>query len=171
MKLSAWQRIDLVARQISPFAIAVLLLLAGAVPVPIPAYAAIAPSFVLMSVYFWTIHRPDLMPAPAVFTLGLVQDLLGGGPPGASAIVFLGLRSALLSQRRLFVGATFLMVWFGFLVAAAGATAASWTLASLFAGQMLALSPAVFQFFLSVGLYPTFGWMFVRVQRAFLRFA
>ena len=37
-------------------------------PVRVPGYAALTPAFTLMAVYHWTIYRPDLLPALALFT-------------------------------------------------------------------------------------------------------
>src|SRR5262249_6990280 len=107
MRLAFWQQFDLWARQLWPFLLTFLLLLASAVPLPVPAYAAVAPSFLAMAVYFWTLHRPNLMPSSAVFVLGLLQDLISGAPVGASAIVLLALRFAVLSQRRVLAGGSF----------------------------------------------------------------
>ena len=36
----------------------------------------------LMPVYFWCLVRPDLMTPAAVFAIGVLQDMLSGGPPG-----------------------------------------------------------------------------------------
>lgn len=169
MRRPIWHRLDQFARQLFPFALTLVLLLASLVPLPFPAYASVTPSFMVVAVYFWTLHRPDLMPPSAVFAIGLLQDLLTGGTLGISAIVLLALAFATASQRRFLGGALFVTVWAGFVVNSAGAAILAWGLNTLAAGAMFDPRPALFQYLLTVGLYPSLGWVLVRAQRAILR--
>jgi rod shape-determining protein MreD len=169
MRRPFWHRLDEFARRLFPFALTLMLLLASLIPLPLPGYAAVTPSFLVMAVYFWTLHRPDLMPPFAVFALGLLQDFLTGGTLGISAIVLLVLSFATGSQRRFLGGALFVTVWAGFVVNAAGAALLAWVLNVLAEGAMFDTRPALFQYLLTVGLYPSLGWLLVRAQRAILR--
>ena len=164
-----WHRLDQFARRLFPFALTLALLLASLVPLPLPAYASVTPSFLVMAIYFWTLHRPDLMPPYAVFALGLLQDFLTGGVLGISPIVLLALCFATGSQRRFLGGALFVTVWAGFVVNSAGAAILAWGLNALSAGTMFDLRPALFQYLLTVGLYPSMGWVLARAQRSILR--
>jgi rod shape-determining protein MreD len=109
------------------------------------------------------------MPASAVFAIGLLQDFLTGGVLGVSAIVLLALSFATASQRRFLGGALFVTVWAGFVVNSAGAAILAWGLNTLSAGTMFDPRPALFQYLLTVGLYPSMGWILARAQRAILR--
>ncbi len=169
MKQPIWQRLDHLARQLFPFSLTLALLLLSLVPLPLPGYAAVTPGFMVMAVYFWTLHRPDLMPPSAVFVIGLLQDLLTGGTLGVSVIVLLALSFATASQRRFLGGALFVTVWAGFVVNSAGAAILAWGLNTLSAGAMFDPRPALFQYLLTVGLYPSLGWVLARAQRAVLR--
>jgi rod shape-determining protein MreD len=62
------------------------------------------PLLALMPIYFWLLVRPDLMPAGAVFAIGLAEDILSGGPPGIWAATFLICFAFLDSQRDSFAG-------------------------------------------------------------------
>ena len=97
------EQLDNVARQCVPFAITVFLVVAGAVLVPVPHYAAVAPAAALMAVYYWTVYRGDLMPAGAIFVIGLLQDNLDGTPLGLSALVLLLGYALVRSQRRFLI--------------------------------------------------------------------
>ena len=166
---SFWYRLDQFARQLFPFALTVALLLVSIVPLRLPAYSSVTPSFMVMAVFFWTLYRPDLMPRSAVFVIGLLQDLLTGGTLGVSAIVLLALSAAITSQRRFLSGALFVTVWAGFVVNAAGAAILAWLLNTLATGAIYDPRPALFQYLFTVGLYPSFGWILVRAQRTILR--
>src|SRR5437588_5538321 len=69
-------------------------------PLQAPGYAALTPAFTLMAAYHWTIYRPDLLPAIALFAIGLGEDLLAGAPIGFGALSLLLARAAVLRYRR-----------------------------------------------------------------------
>ena len=142
MRQPFWYRLDHLARQLFPFALTLALLLASVVPLPVPAYASVTPSFMVMAVYFWTLYRPDLMPPAAVFAIGLLQDLLTGGILGINVIVLLALSAATGSQRRFLGVALFVTVWAGFVVNSAGAAILAWSLNTVAAGAMFDPRPA-----------------------------
>ena len=168
MKPTVWQKLDALARSLAPFSLAFLLALFGAVPIQLPHLAEIGPNFALLSVYYWAVHRPAVLPAPAVFVLGLVSDLLGMAPLGAGTAVLLGVHAITVSQRRVFVGQPFIVVWWGFMMVGAGAMAAIWVLSSLLAGAALDARPAVFAALVNVALYPAMGFLFAHTQRSLL---
>lgn len=80
MKPTAWRRLDLFARELMPFALTLGLILVGAIPFYVPGLQSVAPSLPFIAVFYWTLHRPDLMPAAAAFLIGLFQDVLSGAP-------------------------------------------------------------------------------------------
>lgn len=156
--------------RITPFATTLLFVLVSVVPLQIPGFAAVTPSFALMAVFHWTCYRPDFMPLSAVFTLGVLFDLLNGTPYlGTSALLLLLVRTAVLSQRRRFVNRDFPVLWLGFLVVAAANFALAWALVSLLHGGIAGLRPFLFQAVLTVACYPVGSAFLVRAHRAFLR--
>jgi rod shape-determining protein MreD len=168
MTISLWQRLDLAGRALAPFAVTVILVLIGMVPLYLPGWQRIVPSLALMSVYYWSIHRPDLLPPGAAFVIGLLQDLLGGTPVGLTALVFLLCHWMLVHQRGFFLAGSFLMLWSGFTVVVFGAALLQWLICSLLAGELLIINAALFQALLTLALFPLCGWLFIRVHRAFL---
>jgi rod shape-determining protein MreD len=151
-----------------PFLTLLFLVLLTTMPVRIPGYAAVTPPFALMAVYHWTLYRPALLPALALFLGGLVFDLLAGIPLGLTPLLFLLVRSILMGQRRFFVARLFPFVWAGFALVAAGSLALQWALASLLHASLLDPRSALLQWVLTVAMFPPASWFLVRVQRAFL---
>jgi rod shape-determining protein MreD len=169
MKPTFWQRLDALARHLAPFALAFLLVLAGAVPLHLPHFGDISPHFALLAVYYWAVHRPAVLPAGAVFVLGLFSDLLGAAPLGVGTAVLLGVYAVVVSQQRFLAGQSFMGVWSGFAVVCASAFAAIWALSSLLAGTMIDGRAAVFAALLNVAIYPAMGYVFAHAQRSLLR--
>ena len=152
-----------------PFLMTLLFVLISVVPLNLPGFAVVTPSFTLMAVFHWSVYRPDLMPLSAVFAVGLLVDLLNGTPYiGLSSLSLLLVRTAVLSQRRYFVNRTFPVLWLGFLAVTAGNFAFLWAVVSLLHGGMLGLRPFVFQAVLTVACYPVGSYILAWAHRAFL---
>ncbi len=169
MRQTLWQRLDLVARSMTPFGLTLVLVLIGVLPLHIPGYARVAPMFALMAIYHWAIYRPELMPAVAVFLIGLLQDILMGLPLGVNALVFLTVYGTVLSQRRFLFGKSFAIVWLAFFLVAAGAALETWALVSAFNAAFVGPRAVIFEYLVTVGCFPLIGWTFSRWQQTFLR--
>jgi len=158
-----------VARMV-PFLSTLIFALVSVVPLPIPGFAVVTPSFTLMAIFHWTAYRPDLLPLSAVFALGLMLDLLNGTPYlGASALTLLIARTAVLTQRRFVVDRDFGVVWLGFLLLAAGFFFFSWAFISMLRGHILGARPFLFEAVLTVACFPVGSYILARLHRLFLR--
>jgi rod shape-determining protein MreD len=124
---------------------------------------------VLMSVYYWTIYRPDHLPYIVVFLIGLLVDLLTYGPPGVTPFALLIVRATVLSQRKFFVGKSFPIVWWGFALATVAVTVVGWGVGGLYGGRVLDPRSFAFQAVLTAAFYPVLSWIFSRVQRVMSR--
>jgi rod shape-determining protein MreD len=153
--------------RIVPLLSTLVFVLVSVVPLQIPGFAAVTPSFALMAVFHWTIYRPDLLPISAVFVLGLLLDLLNGSPYlGVSALMLLVARTAVLVERRHVVNRSFAVLWGGFLVLAFGTFAFGWAFVSALRGEVLVTRPFIFQALLTVACYPVGSYLLARLQRA-----
>jgi rod shape-determining protein MreD len=164
-----WSRLDQTGRNIAPFAVTVALMLFGMVPLRLPSYAAVAPMLPLMALYYWVIHRPDLLRPSVAFGLGLLQDLLSGTPLGMTPLIYVLVYWVVLTQRRFFLGTSFTMLWFGFALIALGASVVGWLAWSILNLRLLSPDPALMQAVMTIAVFPVFGWLFIRIHRAFLQ--
>lgn len=169
MNQNVWTHLDVTARSLSPVAFALFLVIVAMVPFQVPGLSAIFPSLTLIAVYFWVVHRPDLMPAWAVFLIGAIQDLLSGAHLGVGTMVLLLVWLAIATQRRVFGSASFMMIWAIFVLVSAGAQVLVWLLSSMISGQVLDARPLVFQYLTTVAIYPCVAWLFAQTQRGFVR--
>lgn len=126
------------------------------------------PLIPLVVVFFWSIYGPDYMPPLSVFVIGLLQDLLTGGPLGLWAVVYLVTQYIVLSQRPYFLGREQKVVWIGFALAAAGASVILWLVMSLMSGVILPVGALVAQMLATVLIYPAFGIAFRQLHRRVL---
>lgn len=169
MPLGLLQRLDRLARDLTPLILSFVLVIFSATPLRIPDFGAIAPNVGLIAVYYWGIYRPDLFPAWAAFAVGLWQDVLVGAPLGMNALILLAIHWFILSQRRFFQGKSFAVVWWAFALVATAAAVLLWLIAMAYHGRLLDATPAVFQGAMTVALFPFLTWAFARAQHAVLR--
>lgn len=111
----------------------------------------------LVVVFFWSIYSPDYLPSPSVFAIGILQDLLMGGPLGLWAVVYLVTQFAVSSQRAYFLGREQKVVWMGFALAAAVASLMLWLVMSLMSGVLLPVGALAAQIIATILIYPVFG--------------
>lgn len=166
MKATVWHRLDILLRNTTPVLVTLCMVVLGVLPLHVPNASVIVPSLSLMAVYYWALHRTDLLPATAVFVIGFFQDILTGVPMGLNAFVLLGVFGICVTQRRFFYNKSFAVVWWGFMVVAAGAILAEWVLMSIYMETLISPKPALFRYFTTVALYPPVAGLFVIIQRS-----
>ena len=107
MKPGVLHYVDLGFRAVTPVVLAFLMLVISRLPFGIEGLESAMPLLTLIACYYWTIYRPALMPSIALFFLGVLQDLVTGGPLGLMALVLLLVHWLVDAQRRVFLGKSF----------------------------------------------------------------
>lgn len=162
---AALVRVDRWLRGITPALLTLMLVLASGLPLGVPGLPQVMPWFALMAVYYWTLHRPDLLPGGAVFLIGILQDAVSGTALGFHAVLLLAVHWVVLTQRWVFYRKSFNVVWWGFSLVAGGAAIVSWLLGSVVAWRPLDVRPFLLQLALTVALYPPVAWASRRAHR------
>ena len=147
-----------------PFTLSVFLILLAIMPYGLPKSSLAAPILALISVYYWSVFRPDLMPPSAAFLLGLMVDILSGGPPGLNALVLIMVKWAASAQRRALAGKSFAVGWLGYLLIAAGAAVINWFVASLFHATIIESVPLLVSHAVGAAVYPLVAVLLARAQ-------
>ncbi len=153
-------------RSATPAMITLFLVFFSLMPLNLPGSAIIMPPLALMAVFYWSIYRPDLMPAAVAFVAGLLFDMVSGGPPGLYALVFVVVQAVAASQRRFFLGKVFPVEWLGFCLVVMGTFLVLWALGSLYVGAVVKGSTIAIQALLTITLYPVMTWVMIRARRA-----
>ncbi len=139
-----------------PSATILVAVLLSVVPFGLSSTVLAPPSFGLVTIYLWAIYRPEFIPAPLVFSLGILQDFLWSGPVGLWAFVYLVIYGLTVSQRLVLIGQGFGFMWAGFGLIALVAGLLSWISASFYYGMAVPLAPVFVQVILSTAVYPLF---------------
>lgn len=150
---------------LAPISLAALLVILVNLPVSAIGGLVPPPVLALAPIYFWTLARPDLMPPVAVLLLGLLEDLLSGGPPGLWAAGFLAAYALADRQRETFAGLSGLGAIFGFAAAALTAAAAAYLLGSLVYWRLAPPGPVLLQAVVTILFYPLLAYPMSWLQR------
>lgn len=162
------QRLDSWARAAAPLALTLAVVIVKLVPLRLPAFSVIAPDVVLMAVFYWTVHRPDLLRSWGAFVVGLLEDILTGTPLGVTSLVLLLVHWTIIAQHRVLRGLSFALLWAAFAVTAAGAKALIVALALVISHGRVDPTILFAQYAFTVAFYPLVSLLMGRAQRAFL---
>ena len=152
----------------TPFFVGVGLILISLMPLSISGGMFTTPAFPLMAIYFWALNRPELMPPLAVFGLGLIQDLLTGGPLGLWALVYLVAYAFIDTQRLILISRVPHRIWIGFGLVMLVAALTAWAVGSLAYGQPVSPVRLAIQALISIAVYPVAGRLLAFVHRRML---
>jgi rod shape-determining protein MreD len=150
-----------------PALLAILLVMLVNMPVSFTGGVMPAPALALACVYYWVLVRPDLMPAWAVLSIGLLEDLLSGGPPGLWAAGFLAAFWLTDRERETFAGLTGLGALLGFAGAMLLAGLVAFGLDTLVYLRLPPVPPLLLESVSTVVFYPaiaiSMGWFHRRI--------
>ena len=165
MQITVLQRLDIGCRCALPALLTLVLALINVIPLQAPGFAPVAPTMVLASLYYWAIYRPTMTPLWAVFLIGLFEDIVTGAPMGVNAAIYLIAFGLVAGQRRVFLGKSFGVVWWGFMLVAGAAEALRWVLISALGGLIVDPMPGLFTYISSIAIYPVLSLLLAALHR------
>jgi len=165
-RASLGRRLDILARASFPACITILLMLLTQAPLDIPEQAALLPAVALCCVWFWSVFRPNALPPPVVFLIGLLMDLLGYLPLGIGVFTLLAVHGVAVSMRRSLSQHGFAWIWAVFGAVAGAASLLLWLLVMLLTFRLLSPNPAIFLAALTVSIYPVLAIPFAGAHRS-----
>ncbi len=151
-----------------PLTSAVLLALLSITPSTIQGLGRMGPLLVVIAVYYWAVHRPDVTAYGTVFLMGVCEDLLGGGAFGIATSTDLLVAGLVFSQGRFFVGKTFLIKWATFLPVIALVVVLRLLMTSLLALELVDGHAAFYGFLMTVAFYPLVAWLLAGIDEFFM---
>ncbi|MBL8702332.1 MAG: rod shape-determining protein MreD [Alphaproteobacteria bacterium] len=168
MRPGLLQRLDTKLRHAVPGLLTLAFVILSVAPLRVPDYALIAPGLVLIALFYWTVHRPDLLHPWHACVLGLFDDILSGTPIGINGLVLTLVHWAVTSQHTFFRGKSFAVIWLAFALLAPAAIALIALLSFVAARAMIDPVVLLVQALLTIALYPPLAWLLGRAQRFLL---
>lgn len=159
--------LDRWGRAALPGTVLLFLVLLTLAPLRAPYLSDALPLLPAMAVYQFSLATPERLPGPLLLAMGLLLDLLLGGPGapvGISAIGFVLIRAMVTGNRRFLVGVPFLFQWFGFALMAWGFVVLVWAFTSLWTWTAIDPIRAMVQYVVVVVIYPLLAPLLARVR-------
>ena len=127
-----------------------------------------SPMYALMPIYFWCLVRPDLMSPGWAFVIGVIHDILSGGPPGIWAASFVATYAVIDKQRDAFAGLSGWGAILGFATAALVACTAQYLIYSIYLWRMMPVSGSIKEFAVTSVLYIPVAFLLAWVHHRFV---
>jgi len=147
-----------------PVGVGIICVLIPVLPIHLPNGMNLVPLLLLVLIYFWSVHQPAFLSPVMVFLLGLFQDIVSGDPIGMAALVYLVVQGLILSQRRVFKGLSFALVWLGLGLASLCYVFLIWLAATLYSWQIAPVLGLGVQWLMTIVLYPVIGAVFTKIH-------
>lgn len=159
--------LDRWGRAALPGTVLLLFVLLTLAPLHAPWLSDALPLLPALAVFQYSLAMPERLPGPLLVVLGVLLDLLLGGPGapiGVSSLGFVLIRASVVANRRYLVGVPFLFQWFGFCLLAFGFVVLVWLFTALWTWTALDPGPALVQYVVVVVLYPLIAPLLMRVR-------
>jgi len=157
-------RLEEFLRSLLPLLTLLVLMAVDLAPLPSAAPTAIAPFVSLAAIFFWTLHRPDLLGPGIVLAAALVLDAAAGLPLGLTALALFATRLILLAPPRFLAGRSFVVIWAWFSLAVVLLLTIRWLLLSIYFQHLFLFRPVLFEIVLTIAAYPPVSLTLAMVQ-------
>ena len=158
-KLSLYSRLGIA------HAVIFFLFLLGLISYSIPFSDATRPYFIIISIYFWAIYRPTLLPIAYVFILGLLFDFILNYPVGLHALLFVAVQWGIRDQRLFFLGQPYMIVLIGFAFTCFAVLLSEWLFFSLLLGRGGDFNSVIYGTLISTLIFPIVTLLFNMIYR------
>ena len=159
--------LDRWGRAALPGAVLLFFVLLTLAPLRAPYISDALPLLPALVVFQFSLATPERLPGPLLRAMGILLDLLLGGPGapvGVSALGFVLIRASVVANRRYLVGVPFLFQWLGFCLLILGYVVLVWIFTALWTWTDLDAAPALAQYVVVVVAYPLIGPVLARVR-------
>jgi cell shape-determining protein MreD len=136
-------------------------------PLRVPYLSDTLPLLPALVVYQFSLATPERLPGPLLLVMGVLLDLLLGGPGapvGVSALGFVLIRAAVAANRRYLVGVPFLFQWIGFCLLAWAYVLLVWLFTAIWTWTAVDPAPAMMQYAVVIVVYPLLAPLLARVR-------
>ncbi len=141
-------------RGAAPCFFSIIIVIIGAVNLQISGISSFIPLFAAMSVFYWSMYWPRLMPKWFVFLLGFFQDFLYGTPPGITSVLLLSLWGVVVLQRELMSKQPFIILWLMYIVTISIYAIMQFIAYSIYYTDIMYYDAGIMQLLLSIAIYP-----------------
>ncbi len=151
-----------------PLLTSVILILLGYMPLNLVFWGNIRPEMGLICIYFWGLHRPDLFGLLSIFIISFMETAISSSLVGSGFFAYLVLYTLIYNIGKYFNSKPFVVIWSGFMAFSLVALLLKWLIVSFYYSRFLPISILVFEYLITVALYPLVAMLLAFVQNKFI---
>ena len=152
-----------------PLLTSIIFLLMAYLPLNFGFLYNVRPDFGLMCIYFWMLHRPDLIGIGTIVLMGIVSMFISSSVVGASLIAYLVMYVLIYNTQKLFNAKPFVVIWYGFMALCLCSMFVKWLVVSIYYNSFLPLSMLMLSYLMGVVLYPLVSSVLAFIQNRFIQ--
>lgn len=156
-------------QRLLPLVTSIAFLLLAYVPVNFSFFYNVRPDFGLMCIYFWMLHRPDLIGIGTIVIMGVVSIAISSSVIGASLIAYLVMYVLMYNFQKLFNAKPFVVIWYGFMALSLVSILVKWLVVSVYYNMFLPLSILMLGYLIGIVMYPLMAIVLAFVQNRFIQ--
>ena len=153
--------LDRWGRLVLPGAVLAFFVLLTLAPLRAPYLSDALPLLPALVVFQFSLATPERLPGPLLLAMGILLDLLLGGPGAPVGVSALGF---VVANRRYLVGVPFLFQWMGFCLLMLGYVFIVWIFTAIWTWTSIDPGPAVSQYIVAIAIYPLLAPLLARVR-------
>ncbi|QNT79540.1 hypothetical protein [Entomobacter blattae] len=162
---SIWQRLDIFIKRWFPFGVILVFILFLSAPWGLPGQKELLSACIYSSVFFWAVNNSSFLTPIMVFLLGLITDVLNFDQPGVIILSLLIIYAVGRAASRRLHQLGFVASWVLFTGIVAVVVAIEWAINSLITLRFLPIFLLVFQYVLTVGIFPLLSICYLWVNK------
>jgi len=125
----------------------------------------IKPIFLLIIVFYWSMHRPSIIPPVLIFFIGLLQDMILEYPIGLHSILYLTVYFLISRQRVFLMGQSYTNIWLFFSLTTFLFGVCEWLFFSIRYLTFFDISTVLLSVAVTVFLYPVVNFLMLFLNR------
>lgn len=153
----------------APGVLIACLFILNIIPHAIPEYGTIKPDLILIVIFYWSVHRPTIMPPSISFILGLLMDVFSAFPLGLNAFIFVLVQKFISDQRKLFLGQPYYVLWIGFAFICVVANALKTAVFTLMNNNLPSTGEIALHVGLTVAIFPLITILLIGAHKLMLK--
>lgn len=152
-----------------PLITSIAFLLLAYLPLNFGLFYNVRPDFGLMCIYFWMLHRPDLIGIGTIVVMGIVSIAISSSVAGASLVGYLVMYILMYNIQKLFNAKPFVVIWYGYMALCLVSLLVKWLVVSVYYDTFLPLSILMLGYLLGIVIYPLVSVVLAFVQNRFIQ--
>ena len=150
--------LDQLSRNTLPILTTIVFCVLSLLPLHLVSFTKNPPDFFLVAVFYWALHCARLLPLGFVLLLGAVLDLLMSAPLGVTSLIMVLTHVVIGNRYEEAEEITLAQIWLMFIITAVVVLLVRYIIGSILLGDILPFMPLLFQYMLTIVLYPLLSW-------------